>query len=520
MTDQLPEEVTFVSADKGGEFDPGTNSVIWTIGDIAPGTSETFNVTVTADGPCNITITNEGSITGVVCSSPPITRSATWLTAVGPCECDNGTLSLTKSAPEAVSRCDTFVYTLGYQFDSTTEASLHQLSAVDQLPPEIEFVSADKGGVFDPVSNTVTWSFGTLPSGTDDSVNITVNAAGPVCGSLVTNSATMTGTSSCDGSTLTTSVEISTIIIPQPVTLTLDKTGPAFVDKNETFTYTLAYAFTGQPCAPFLNSTVLVDQLPPEVQFVSADKGGVYDPATRTVTWTIGDITPNTSDTFALTVNATGPFTTCSFNNTAVISGLVCDSTLSETDTWQTEVEGGEFHVTLAKTASVAEVGPSGRVTYTLVFCYTDTSCIPRNLTTATLVDLLPDKTLLRFESADKGGVFNEANNTVVWNFVEIPPNTCGIVNITLVVPVREFDPVTFNNATFIGIRGDETLQANASVSTTVNPFVIPSQAQFMEFHDFNMSFVGSTLVPTPVPDQNVTSGLQFKIFDWNFKIF
>jgi hypothetical protein len=521
VTDQLPAEVTFVSADKGGEFDPGSNSVIWTLGDIAPGTNDTFHVTVTADGPCNITITNVASITGVVCASPPITETATWLTAIEPCPCDKGNLTLTKSAPEQVSRCDTFVYTLGFQFDSTTGASLDDSVLVDQLPSEVEFVSADEGGVFDPMTNTVTWSFGTLPAGTDDTVNITVTAAGPLCGSVITNSATMTGTSSCpDHPPLTTSVEITTTILPQPVTLTLDKTGPAFVDKFETFTYTLEFAFDGEPCAPFLNDTVLVDQLPPEVEFVSADKGGVYDGATHTVTWTIGDITPDTSDTFALNVNATGPFTTCLINNTAVISGLVCDSTLSETDTWQTEVDGGEHNVTLTKTASVEEVGPNGRVTYTLVFCYTDSSCLPLNLTNAAIIDYLPDPTLLRFESADKGGVFHPENNTVTWNFGDIPPNTCGIVNITLFVPVREFDPVTFNNATFTGIRNGQTLQANASVSTMVNPFVIPSQAEFMEFQNFNMGFVGSTPVPTPVQNQNVTSGLQFRIFDWNFKIF
>lgn len=651
VTDELPAEVTFVSADKDGEFDPDTNTVIWTLGDIAPGTSNTFNVTVIADKECNITVTNDANITGFVCTETPLVMNASVQTYI---ECPppicNGTLTLEKSGPAMVNVGENFTYTLEFQFESDTEALLNDTVLVDQLPAEIVFISADHGGVFDETTNTVTWEIGDLSPGTSETFSINATASGPACGSVALNSATINGTLSCNGSTLTATDNVETTIVALPVDLTFTKEGTELVNLSDTFTYTLAFAFEGDPSAPFLNgtlvtdqlspevsfvsadkdgefdegshsviwtlgniapgtsntfnvtviadkdcnitaineasitgivcaeaplvknasvqtfircpecngtltldktgptfvdlhetftyalefnfdsdtgsfldNTVLVDQLPPEVEFVSADKGGVFDPATRTVTWTIGNnIAPGTSDTFALTVNATGPFTTCLIDNTAEISGLLrCNnSTLTDFASWQTEVDGGVHNVSLNKTASVAEVGPNGRVTYTLVFCYTDSSCLPLNLTNGGIVDFLPDPNLLRFESADKGGVFHPENNTVTWNFGDIPPNTCGIVNITLFVPVREFDPFTFNNATFTGIRNGQTLQANSSVKTMVNPFVIPSQAEFMEFQNFNRSFVGGAPATAPVQDQNVTSGLQFRLFDWNFKIF
>ena len=36
----------------------------------------------------------------------------------------------------------------------------------------------------------------------------------------------------------------------------------------------------------------VVDPLPAKAVFVTASDGGVYDPATHTVTWNVGDVNP------------------------------------------------------------------------------------------------------------------------------------------------------------------------------------------------------------------------------------
>jgi uncharacterized repeat protein (TIGR01451 family) len=59
---------------------------------------------------------------------------------------------------------DRLTYTLGY--DNLSNAMpVTGVSIVDILPPQLDFVSASGGGVYEPVSRTVTWTIGSLPEG-------------------------------------------------------------------------------------------------------------------------------------------------------------------------------------------------------------------------------------------------------------------------------------------------------------------------------------------------------------------
>ena len=84
---------------------------------------------------------------------------------------------------------------------------------------------------------------------------------------------------------------------PGDPAVVLVKTGPETAAPGETVRYELTYDNAGP--APSENA-VVTDVLPPELRFVSASGGGRYDPATHTVTWTLGTVPVLASGTLAL----------------------------------------------------------------------------------------------------------------------------------------------------------------------------------------------------------------------------
>lgn len=89
----------------------------------------------------------------------------------------------------------------------------------------------------------------------------------------------------------------------------LDPNDPnASVLPADSITYTISFENNlkdpNDPNLPFGNLTnvTIIDYLPEEVNFNSADSNGLYDPNSRTVTWNIGTVEPNDSNSVTLTV--------------------------------------------------------------------------------------------------------------------------------------------------------------------------------------------------------------------------
>ena len=73
----------------------------------------------------------------------------------------------------------------------------------------------------------------------------------------------------------------------------------------EQVTWTLTYTLTEGP----VSGAFISDELPEFLVFVSASDGGVYDPATRIITWDLGDLMVDGSDSvsFVTTVDPDAP---------------------------------------------------------------------------------------------------------------------------------------------------------------------------------------------------------------------
>lgn len=87
----------------------------------------------------------------------------------------------------------TFTYEITYE--NPNPYDVHNVTIVDTLPGELDFVSASDGGVYDSVLHAVTWNIGTLKAGTQPTtiqLVVKVNESA-VPGSTIYNYATITG---------------------------------------------------------------------------------------------------------------------------------------------------------------------------------------------------------------------------------------------------------------------------------------------------------------------------------------
>jgi uncharacterized repeat protein (TIGR01451 family) len=93
---------------------------------------------------------------------------------------------------QCVNAGDTINYQICYDnLDNNFDVTSAVL--VDDLPPEVTFVSATGGGTYNGTTHTVTWDIGTIPAGDPggcETVTVTVNA-GVTPGSIITNSVTI-----------------------------------------------------------------------------------------------------------------------------------------------------------------------------------------------------------------------------------------------------------------------------------------------------------------------------------------
>jgi uncharacterized repeat protein (TIGR01451 family) len=116
-----------------------------------------------------------------------------------------------------------------------------------------------------------------------------------------------------------------------------DGLGGGTISPGENITYTISFDNVDNP----LDATgvVLVDTLPPEVSFVEASDGGIYDGGTGKVTWNIGTLLAGASTqsvTLKVTVNPGTPDATVITNNCEIDSNETGPAFASEDTTVST----------------------------------------------------------------------------------------------------------------------------------------------------------------------------------------
>ncbi|MCF7975296.1 MAG: DUF11 domain-containing protein [Phycisphaerae bacterium] len=337
MIDSVPSGLEYVSANfdgATGQYDPVSHTVTATRPTLGP--NKTFRVELTFkvkdDLMPETVLTNQviAMANGTPVSS--VSKSVKVFQALKP-------LTLTKSVvpdPTHVMVGDTTYVDAGgivtYELclgNPDNTSPVRDVLLVDKLPQEVEFIRADAGGVsfYDTGTHTYSWFFDAIDPNYAACFKVVVRVKADVTpGQIITNTASLDGLGMA-----TVSTPVSVTAKLEPLTLTKSVVadpnymliGDTYhVDAGSLVTYELC---VGNPANQFpVTGVLLVDKLPQEVEFISADSGGVgvYDVSAHTYTWSFASIAPNYMGCFKIVVRvrdevASGQIIT----NEAILSG-------------------------------------------------------------------------------------------------------------------------------------------------------------------------------------------------------
>jgi uncharacterized repeat protein (TIGR01451 family) len=275
ITDPIPANTTFVSADNSGTYDAGTNSITWNLGNknLPEVGAVSFVAKVASPLPNGTVLTNTATIDSA--ETPPVSSTATTTVASAP------VLSITK-----VNNVATFVnpgtvvtYTVTIANAATATDTAHNVKFTDVLPSGFTYV--DGGG------STKTFTVGDLAPGASVTTSYPVNVPASQTAGLYAN----TATASADNYPAVSASSVVDVRVPQVLgvsavpDLEITKTADVpFAGPDTTVTYTVTVKNVGDATAV---NVILHDRLPNGFTFVSG--GG------RDKDWKLGDLEPGTA---------------------------------------------------------------------------------------------------------------------------------------------------------------------------------------------------------------------------------
>ena len=409
IVDQLGNGLKYVSSSDGGVWDEKTNTVTWIV-DLAAGETKTLNVVATVVEYGNVTnslaVGNKTSKINI--NVPEITPNKT---------ADNKNPNFG----------DNVTYTIVVSNDGAADAK--NVVVKDILAPGFKFIEANYGGVYDELTRTVTWI---VDVNAKDHVDLTIKVTVEDYGVLTNNVTVGNKTSSVN------------ITVPEIIpNKTADIKNPNFGDE---VTYTVNVTNAGKVNA---NNVVVHDVLGEGLELISAD-GGVYDPITRTITWTV-NLNSGETKSFKVVAKVIG------YGN--VTNSLVVGNKTSTVD-----VDVPEIIPSKDADNKYPNFGDS--IDYTI----TVNNIGKADAKHVVVVDRL-DKGL-KYVSSSHNGVYDEAAHTVTW-VVDIGAGSS--LDLTVTAAADEYGVLT--NIVSVGDK-------SASVDVNV-PEIIPNKTADIENPNF-----------------------------------
>lgn len=452
LADHLDPNVTYVSASQGGTLNAGV--VTWSIGGLAPGEG-TSRVLYLLASPLSSgsTIQNYATLTSTQTS--PLTSLPALVTVQS-----EPVLEITKKALTSSAQAGGKI---SYEItvSNTGNAPATQVALTDLLPDIAQFTDATGGYVYSSSARTVTWNLGTLTAGSSSTTTLTVTVNNGVTnGTPILNSVTVASNELPPQSThvLTPITSQTRFELSKRVLSTGGGgSGTDVVNAGGTLTYELSFSNTGNQDA---SQVVVTDNLPGHVQFGSASGNGVYDAATRTVTWNIGDLPAGQTGTVQLSLTVDSPLA----DGTQLINGATINSPQASTTSQVITHVSSRPRLAIVKEASPqGTVAAGSQIAYRLSYSNTGTDIAQ----SAQLVDTLPDF----FGGAapvilSGGGTYDSSTRTVTWNLGDIAVGGTGSRDLVMQVPNGSVNGTSFTN--LVSLSATNAPAVNTVVTNTV----------------------------------------------------
>ncbi|MDE2861124.1 MAG: DUF11 domain-containing protein [Chloroflexota bacterium] len=303
VVDTLPAGLEYVSSDPAGTVSEAGDTVTWSVGNMNPGASSTFTLTVLATTAG--AQVNEASVTADNAAATVETETSTTVEVPA--------ITIEKTGRTAIFVGNEVTYTL--TATNNGEAPLTGVTISDTFATGMSYVSSSNGGVFDEDTNTVTWEIGDLA--VDAQAEVTLTLQGDESGTM-TNTASVTAAEQVSTETMPASVleavlEVSILPAPGATIAITDDFDPVREGENVTFTVTVS----NQGRSPMTDVNVVVD-IPAQFTIDSAAEvlaeGVTADPDAEpkatidadaaTVTYNHGEALA-TGDSFSFTITVT-----------------------------------------------------------------------------------------------------------------------------------------------------------------------------------------------------------------------
>lgn len=422
VTTNIPSNTRYLNNLGGGVYD-NTGQVIWDIGNLGPGQMTSVGLLARVDTP--LANGTEISATSNVTALNAVAAGASLLLFVS----TEPVLTLTKSASATqVSPGDQLTYTLEY--GNVGNDTAEQVIVRDYLPSRTTFVSASEGGIFS--QGLITWNVGSVRRGGSGILNLTVQVDSPLSnGTMLKNVAEAESLRSFPISSPT----ITTLVSSLP-DLQLSKVASRTVAApDDEITYTLTYQNTGTTLG---RDVTITDILPPQTEFIRADKGG-KEVTAGVVQWLFSQVQPAQSGTVSVTVRVASAIKngTVLHNTASISSNGTSPSVAPIVDT----VVNSAPDLSLTKSGTPDTVLAGDIISYTLSYQNTGSD----SATAMVIRELVPENTI--FVSASNGGVFDGLTNTVSWSLGVVPALSGS--SVTMAVSV---DPQTAAGTTIANI--------------------------------------------------------------------
>ena len=291
IKDLLPDGLTYVgvSSNPPGIFCSGDPAIVCQVGDMLAGEDVVITIETTVDPDVA-----DGT---VICNTaekhpvePDNENDSDQVCVDVQAEAD---LRITKvDSVDPVNAGDEFVYTI--QIKNFGPSDAKNVSVTDTLPGKLNFISTSKTQTSGP--NPLVWNYSAIPAGATRTINVTVKAKATASGTVKNTVYVVSDTD--DPNPGNDSDEETTTITYNQTDLSITKDGPDDpVVIGSEFDYTITVKNVGPAVA---ENVVVVDDLPPDVSFVSAvptPDGGPYR-----IVWNLGDMQPGEQKVITLTV--------------------------------------------------------------------------------------------------------------------------------------------------------------------------------------------------------------------------
>lgn len=487
VVDQLPEGTQFRSTSNEGEFIPGLRRVAWQLDDIDVGDSATITLRLKVDDDIPADSELENCVRAFSEKDPDAND---YFQPVETCQQSisppptQAILSLNKSAEDTVLIGGELHYEIEY--DNIGSNNAENVVITDTYSPLIEQITGASGNPdIDTENRTITWDMRKLTPGESGSFVYTaiIRSGLAAYSQTDTNAFKIDNTAqlTADNADPVMDIHSAAIILPTP-DFSLAVSAPQIANPGDLIQYRIDFGNIGSGNAI---NPILEDIIPQECLDPTASNGGIYNPDTHTMTWTVSilPIGQSGSLTVACTLDAGIA------NNTEIVNSasIYADNGSPKAAQAVTLLQSKPI-LTLSKVGNPNPVGPGQQLLYRFEIANQGNA----SATNVRLADLLDSKT--EYITATNGGVYTP--HQVTWELGTLAPNTKLDIDLLTQVDGSLTDDVTlFNNAT---VTSNETNEVSASEQIQV---AIAPQ----------LSLLKTTSVETVEPGDELTYSLTFK---------